>query len=190
MITYNKDCGVRSDEQFTPKGSFNANESTMRAYFITQLRTNFSSHPGFTPSFSAAFNHFLEQVEHFISLLLQLREIPDSAQWADERADAIFQLMDFVQRQGRTPLYVRFASQLVGIHLEAGDEVTAAFAIHLQALAYDWGEEREKGEVVPPMPAYSTRKADMASRLPAQTPWARRESLYCLAIDHFSKLPI
>ena len=151
----------------------------MRAYFITQLRLLSTSPPSPLPAaFSAAFAHFLEQVEHFIGLLLQLRELPEAPQWADERADAIFQLMDFVQRQGRAVLYVRFANLLVDIHVQAGDEVTAGFAVHLQALAYEWDED--KGRVVPAM-------SMQGLELPVQTPWARRESLYYLAIDHFSE---
>ena len=162
----------------------------MRAYFITQLRTLFTSHASLPPTFSSAFTYFLEQVESFIGLLLQLRELPESTQWTDERADAIFQLMDFVQRQGRTQLYARFAGQLVGIHVQQGDEVSAGFATHLQALAYDWDED--KARVVPALPqdegaGAGRRKKMQGYALPSQTHWARRESLYLLAIDHFSQ---
>jgi dedicator of cytokinesis protein 3 len=181
-----------AEEQFAPKSRYDTSESTMRAYFITQLRNLFASRMPLSEDFSSAFSRFIGQVEQFIGLLIQLRDLPDSTEWADERADAIFQLMDFVQRQGRTPLYVRFAGQLVDIHLEAADEVTAAFAIHLQALAYDWDEGKDSGKIVPAMPAHAAVASPSKEqyRLPAQTPWARRESLYLLAIDHFSALQL
>ena len=148
----------------------------MRAYFVTQLRHNFEAQPSLPTDFSTAFAAFLLQVEQFIDLLLVLRDLSDTSEWKDERADATFQLMDFCQRAGRHELYIRFVNQLVRIHIEAKDLVAAGHATYLHALMYEWDGERVVPEWV-----------GQGVALPRQTAFARRESLYYQAIDHFGE---
>lgn len=149
----------------------------MRAYFITQLRALYESKPSPNPTFATQFSTFLDEVELFIDLLLGVRDLPESVEWKDERASAIYRLMDFLKRLGRTELYIRFVHQLVGVNTEAKDWLAAGMARKMHAEAYEWSGE---GGLVD-----AWKGADI--KLPAQTQFARRESLYYHAIDYFGE---
>jgi hypothetical protein len=150
----------------------------MRAYFITQLRTLYESKLSPDPVFALQFSTFLDEVELFIDLLLAMRDLPETVEWKDERTSAIYRLMDFIRRVGRSELYVHFVHQLVGINLEAKDWLGAGLAMKCHAEVYEWAVD---GDLV-------DRWAGEGVKLPAQTQFARRESLYYHAIDYFGKL--
>lgn len=149
----------------------------MRAYFITQLRTLYESKPSPDPKFAHQFSTFLDEVELFIDLLLTFRDLPESVEWKDERASAIYRLMDFIQRVGRSELYVRFVHLLVGINVGGQDWLGAGLAMKCHAETYEWTNE---GDLV-------DRWSGEGVKLPAQTQFARRESLYYHAIDYFGE---
>lgn len=165
--------------QFSQKSSATSDpsDSTMRAYFITQLRTLYESRPSPDANFATQFSTFLDEVELFIDLLLAVRDLPDSIEWKDERSAAIYRLIDFIKRVGRSELYVRFVHQLVGINVIAKDWLGAGLAMKLHAEAYTW---TGGGDLV-------DRWSGEGIKLPAQTQFARRESLYYHAIDYFGE---
>lgn len=168
--------------QFSQKSAATADpsDSTMRAYFITQLREAYESKPSSDPAFALQFSTFLDEVELFIDLLLAVRDLPESVEWKDERAGAIYRLMDYIKRVGRSELYVRFVHQLVTINLEAKDWLGAGLAMRMHGEAYEWTMD---GGLV-------DRWGGEGIKLPAQTQFARRESLYYHAIDYFGELPV
>lgn len=147
----------------------------MRAYFVTQLRTTFESQPSPDPVFASQFGTFIDEVELFIDLLLAVRDIPETVEWKDERATALYRLIDFIKRVGRSELYARFVHQLVRINVEARDWLAAGLAMKMHAETYEWMND---GDVV-------DRWEGEGISLPAQTQFARRESLYYHAIDYF-----
>jgi dedicator of cytokinesis protein 3 len=147
----------------------------MRAYFVAQLRSVFEASPEIDSSFHDRVEVFLDSLELFIDLLLSLRDLPETPEWKDERAQATYQLMLFTQRIGRQDLYIRFVHQLVQLNVESGDWLSAGLALKLHAECYQWkigGDllgNLEEGRIV----------------LPEQSEFARKEALLYHAIDYF-----
>ena len=156
----------------------NTNDPTSRAYFVAQLRAVFESSPQIDTSFHARVGTFLTEVELFIDVLLTLRDLPDTLEWKDERASAIFSLTKFTRRIGRSDLYVRFVHQLVDMNVNTRDWLGAGYVLRLHADIYDW---KLDGDLVD---AFKSGSID----LPPQSQFARKESLYYHAIDYFGEL--
>nr|XP_018260970.1 uncharacterized protein I303_06687 [Kwoniella dejecticola CBS 10117]OBR83128.1 hypothetical protein I303_06687 [Kwoniella dejecticola CBS 10117] len=154
-----------------------SSDPTMRAYFIAQLRAVFESTPTIDAAFEEKVTIFLDEIELFIDLLLSLRDIPEDPEWSDEKSQAIYRVMSFVERIGRNDLYTRFIHQLIAIAVESKNWLSAGLAITLHARTYDWSlddgllEEFREGAI----------------KLPAQTPFERREALHYHAIEYFAE---
>ena len=127
-------------------------------------------------------SRFLTEIELFIDLLLAIRDLPDTSEWATERAAATYRLMDFILRIGRQDLYIRFVHQLVAISLEVRDLIAVGLALKLHADLYDWATI--DGDL---LDAFAS---ESGVSLPAQTQWARKEALYYLAVDYFGMFPM
>lgn len=133
--------------------------------------------PKIDASFHVKVGAFLDEVELFIDLLLALRDLPETNDWAEERAAAVCQLMLFVQRVGRSDLYIRFVHQLVNIHVANRDWLGAGLALRLHADVYNWTSQELVDEF-----------RDGPMIFPAQSTFARKEAIYYHAIDYLGKL--
>jgi len=149
----------------------------MRAYFVAQLRAVFAASPEIDARFHSKVGIFLDEVEVFIDLLLAVRNLPETPEWKDERAAATFRLMQFVRNVGRDDLYIRHAHYLLRLNLETRDWLGAGLALKMHAEMYDWKVDGDLVDV------FRGGKID----LPAQSQFARRESLYYYVIDYFGK---
>jgi dedicator of cytokinesis protein 3 len=147
----------------------------MRAYFVTQLRAVFEASPSIDENFHAKVGVFLDEVELFIDLILAIRDLPDTPEWKEELVAATYRLMEFIKRVGRTDLYIRFVHQLFKITVDSQDWLGAGLALRLHAALYPWSRE---GDLVDAF-------EHGGIKLPVQTQFARRESLYYHAIDYF-----
>ncbi len=147
----------------------------MRAYFVAQLRAVFEASPHIDATFHTKVGSFLDEIEIFIELLLAMRDLPETPEWKDERAAAIFRLMQFVRRVGRDDLYIQFVHQLVQLNVETRDWLGAGLALRRHAEMYDWKMDGDLVDV------FREGKID----LPAQSQFARKESLYYQVIDYF-----
>ena len=154
-----------------------SSDPTMRAYFVAHLRAVFENSPQVDTSFHSKVGDLLNEIELFIELLLELRDIPESPEWKDERAQAILQLTIFTQRIGREDLYIRFIHQLVKLDIDARDWLAAGLALKMHADLYEWQLDGELLE------DFSIGGIN----LPAQNEFARKESLYYHAIDYFGE---
>nr|ODN99941.1 cytoplasmic protein [Cryptococcus depauperatus CBS 7855] len=123
---------------FTSRTTSSSSDPTMRAYFVAQLRDVFESTPEVNPLFTTKIMSFLSQIEHFIDLLLELREVPSQPLWKDEQSAAIYKLMSFVNHASRRDLYLQYVHKLVEINKEAGDWLGAGLALKLHADVHEW----------------------------------------------------
>ena len=143
-----------------------------RAYFVAQLRTVFENSPPIDEGFQRKVGDFMTEIELFINLLFSLRDIPEDSQWRDERSSALYRLLSFSQKMGRTDLYVRFVHQLRQSSLGANDHLAAGHALRLHAGVHPWADGESLDEF-----------EEMG--LPPQTQFERKEALLYHALDHF-----
>ncbi|WVR07765.1 hypothetical protein IAU60_004808 [Kwoniella sp. DSM 27419] len=174
--TIEKNVFAQLEHLFSSKSSANtlaSSDPAMRAYFVAQLRAVFESSPEIDETFTNKVSGFLDEIELFIDLLLSLRDIPDTAKWAEERASATYRLMTFVEGIGRPDLYIRFLYQLLDIAMDNRDWLAAGLALkmHADSLAWNVG-----GDLLAQMHCKGIR-------LPPQNMFARKEALYYHAIQ-------
>lgn len=93
-----------------------------RAFFIGQLRHLFDN-----SSVDETLRHrvasFLESVDLFLELLLNVRALPEGEEFQDDRVIATLRLMNFIRRIGRDEIYIKYVHQLVNVRFD--------FSIHL-----------------------------------------------------------
>jgi dedicator of cytokinesis protein 3 len=149
----------------------------MRAYFVAQLRSVFETSPEIDLSFNKSIATFLDSLELFLDLLLCLRDLPETLEWKDERATAVYRLMQFTQHSGRQDLYTRFLYQLIAIGEESDDGYSAGMCLQLHADLFEWNVI---GDMVTSFEAGKLF-------LPPQNAFARKEALLYHAINYFSR---
>lgn len=152
-----------------------AGEPAARAWFVTELRHVFETGPTIDDTFHTKVALFLDEIELFIALLENVRELPDTPDWADERACATYQMLDFIKRIGRQGLYIRFIHQLKDMFIKEKNWMSAGLTLKLHANLYEWTIE---GDLVD-----AFKEGDLA--LPAQTQFERKEAVYRHCLDCF-----
>lgn len=135
----------------------------------------FETGPAIDDKFHSKVAIFLDEIELFIALLENVRELPDTPEWADERAAATYQMLDFIRRIGRDGLYVRFVHQLKDIFIREKNWLSAGMTLKLHAELYEWQAD---GDLLD-----RCTEGDLA--LPAQTPFARKEAIYRHCLEYF-----
>ncbi|KAF8586680.1 hypothetical protein K439DRAFT_1340268 [Ramaria rubella] len=144
-----------------------------RAFFIGQLRHLFDNSP-----VDEALRHrvatFLESVDLFLELLLNVRALPEGEEFQDDRVIATLRLMNFIRRIGRDEIYIKYVHQLVNMHLQSQNYVEAALTLKLHSDLHDW----DLNTYIDPM-------EDLG--LPRQTAFARKETLCLLILDYLGK---
>lgn len=87
-----------------------------RAFFIGQLRHLFDNSP-----VDEALRHrvatFLDSVDLFLELLLNVRALPEGEEFQDDRVIATLRLMNFIRRIGRDEIYIKYVHQLVNVRI-------------------------------------------------------------------------
>ncbi|KGB76967.2 cytoplasmic protein [Cryptococcus deuterogattii R265] len=169
---------VALDKLFTAEATLSSSDPTLKSYFVAELRDIFESFPEIHPSFTAKVSNFLSQTEYFIDLLLALRDIPAGSLWQDERATAIYQLMNFVNAIGRKSLYVRYVHELVENSKSVKDWLGAGLGLKLHADIYDWkvGDEHWVD---------AGRWGDL--ELPAHSEFARKQAIYYHVLGYLAQ---
>lgn len=144
-----------------------------RAFFINQLRLLFES-SNVEEQLRQRVSDFLDSVDLFLELLMNVRELPDGEEYQDDRVIATLRLMNFIRRIGRDEIYIKYVHQLVNMHLQSQNYVEAALTLKLHADLYEW----DLNAFVPPM-------ADLD--LPQQSHFVRKETLCLLILDYLGK---
>ncbi|GJJ06217.1 hypothetical protein Clacol_000407 [Clathrus columnatus] len=144
-----------------------------RAFFIGQLRHLFDN-SSVDDALKQRVVAFLESVDLFLNLLLEVRALPEGDEYQDDRVIATLRLMNFIRRIGRDEIYIKYVHQLVNMHLQSQNYTEAAFTLKLHADLHDW----DLHTFVEPMEELG---------LPRQTTFARKETLSLLILDYLGK---
>lgn len=85
-----------------------------RAFFISQLRLLFESSK-VEDQLRQRVSDFLDSVDLFLELLMNVRELPEGDEFQDDRVIATLRLMNFIRRIGRDEIYIKYVHQLVNV---------------------------------------------------------------------------
>ncbi|THH08148.1 hypothetical protein EW145_g2899 [Phellinidium pouzarii] len=144
-----------------------------RTYFISQLRHLFDS-SFVDEQLRQRVSNFLDSVDLFLELLLNVRALPEGEEFADDRVIATLRLMNFIRRIGRDEIYIKYVHQLVNMHIQSQNYVEAALTLKLHSDLHDW----DPTSFVEPM-------EDLG--LPRQSQFHRKETLCLLILDYLGK---
>ncbi|TDL26056.1 cytoplasmic protein [Rickenella mellea] len=144
-----------------------------RAFFIGQLRHLFES-SAVDEQLRQRVSNFLDSVDLFLELLLNVRALPEGEEFADDRVIATLRLMNFIRRIGRDEIYIKYVHQLVNMHLQSQNYVEAALTLKLHSDLHEW----DLVNFVEPM-------EDLG--LPRQSQFHRKETLCLLILDYLGK---
>ncbi|OJA18408.1 hypothetical protein AZE42_06392, partial [Rhizopogon vesiculosus] len=144
-----------------------------RGFFIAQLRHLFESSE-VDEQLRERVSIFLDSVDAFLKLLLNVRRLPDGEEFADDRVIATLRLMNFIRDIGREEMYIKYVHQLVNAHLQSQNYVEAALTLKLHSDLHHW----DLYSFVGPM-------EDLG--LPQQSHFHRKETLCLLILDYLGK---
>ncbi|KAL5528219.1 DCK1 [Sanghuangporus sanghuang] len=144
-----------------------------RTFFIGQLRHLFES-SYVDEQLRQRVSNFLDSVDLFLELLLNVRALPEGEEFADDRVIATLRLMNFIRRIGRDEIYIKYVHQLVNMHLQSQNYVEAALTLKLHSDLHEW----DLDSFVEPM-------EDLG--LPRQSQFHRKETLCLLILDYLGK---
>ena len=85
-----------------------------RAFFIGQLRLLFAN-SNVDDELRKRVWDFLQSVDLFLELLLNVRALPEGEEFQDDRVIATLRLMNFIRRIGRDEIYIKYVHQLVNV---------------------------------------------------------------------------
>ncbi|KAF8629938.1 hypothetical protein AX15_003177 [Amanita polypyramis BW_CC] len=142
-------------------------------FFIGQLRHLFDT-TNVDERLRDRVSNFLDSVDLFLELLLNVRALPEGEEYADDRVIATLRLMNFIRRIGRDEIYIKYVHQLVNMHLQSQNYVEAALTLKLHSDLHTW----DLNTFVPPMEDLS---------LPQQSQFHRKETLCLLILDYLGK---
>ncbi|KZT43476.1 hypothetical protein SISSUDRAFT_1039891 [Sistotremastrum suecicum HHB10207 ss-3] len=148
-------------------------DDIIRAFFIGQLQHLFDT-SNVDEQLRQRISIFLDAVDRFLKLLLNIRALPEGEEYQDDRVIATLRLMNFLRRINRDEIYIKYVHQLVNMHLESNNYVEAALTLKLHADLHEWNPNT----FVDPMP-------DLG--FPRQSHFARKETLSLLMLDYLGK---
>ncbi|KAL4253449.1 DOCK family protein [Abortiporus biennis] len=153
--------------------SDNKGDDISRTIFINQLSQLFDA-AEIHADLRARVTTFLDSINLFIELLINVSDLPEGEEYFDDRVMATLRLMNFIRRIGRDEIYIKYVHQLVNMHLQSQNYVEAALTLKLHADLHDW----DLNTFAPPM-------EDLG--LPQQSQFHRKETLYLLILDYLGK---
>ena len=88
-----------------------------RANFIEQLRALFET-SNVDEELRGRVLTFLNSVDQFLQLLLDVRALPEGEEYQDDRVIATLRLMNYIRRIGRDEIYIKYVHQLVNVRID------------------------------------------------------------------------
>jgi hypothetical protein len=121
-----------------------------------------------------------DNVQQLMSLLLDLRDVPEGKQHRDQRAGCIGELIQFFHKNAIfRELSVRYAERLADIDVSAGFFIEAGHALKIHADKLAWDDTVVEVEPF--------EDADGSPKYPQQTSRERRAVLYRRIIDFYDR---
>lgn len=105
---------------------------------------------------------FAKDMMSLVLLLASMRDLPQGAEYDEERAYSLTQLMTYLRQTQHADAYLKYAYKLSKMYEEAGQYTEAAYAVLLHAEMLNWSETRLLPEMFgsTSMPA-ATRKQQL-----------------------------
>lgn len=116
---------------------------------------------------------FLESINHFLELLLGIRNLPESEEWQDDRVIGTLRLMAFIEKRHRA-IFVRYVHRLVDFHIASGQLTEAGLTLKLHADLYSF----DPATVAP---------SAVELGLPEQSEFNRKELLYLRMLEYLGR---
>lgn len=133
------------------------NEAALRKLFEVDLKQHlkmatqrFSKESSFQQRVAA----FVSDMLSLLNLLSELRGLPSGAEYEEERAFALTQLMTYLRQTQHGDAYVKYAHKLSRMYEEAEQYVEAGFAVLQHANSLDWSTK-----VLSPVLHYSAQQS-------------------------------
>lgn len=123
------------------------------------------------PNLASKVVEFSTDMTSLVLLLASMRDLPQGAEYDEERAYALTQLMTYLRQTQHADAYLKYAYKLSKMYEEAGQYTEAAYAVLLHAEMLDWSDR-----ILPPMFAYAAVSAS-----------TRKQQLFCQAIALFDR---
>ena len=106
------------------------------------------------PNLASKVVEFSTDMTSLVLLLASMRDLPQGAEYDEERAYALTQLMTYLRQTQHADAYLKYAYKLSKMYEEAGQYTEAAYAVLLHAEMLDWSDR-----LLPPMFTYSSMSA-------------------------------
>jgi len=116
-------------------------------------------------------NTFISDIERLYHFLVQLKKLPNSAQYEDERTAATLKLLSYLNDSRKNELYNRYIHHLALMHQSCSNHVEAGICFKSHGDRLGWSDRQLKKEPL--------------VGLEATPEWKRHVSLLELAMKHF-----
>eukprot|EP01084_Bolivina_argentea_P006400 12128_1 len=95
-------------------------------------------------------NTFLNDIQRLYNYLVQLKKLPNTAEYEDERTSATLKLLEYLETTGKSELYNRYIHHLALMHQSLKNNIEAAicFKRHADRLGWDSTKILEEEELV------------------------------------------
>jgi hypothetical protein len=116
------------------------------------------------PSLRPRLGSFCSDMMSLVLLLASLRDLPQGAEYDEERAYALTQLMTYLRQTQHADAYLKYAFKLSKMYEEAGQYTEAAYAVLLHADMLDWSDRMLPGVLTSPAMPSSKRKHQLLNQ--------------------------
>ena len=143
-----------------------------RAFFISQMREQMQATQTDQKTL-IVMEGFLDSLDHFLQLLLEVRDMPAGEEWQDDRIISTLKLMSFIEKRQRH-IFLRYVHRLADMHLVSGRFSEAGLTLKLHADLYDFDSSLTCEPI-----------GDLG--LPRQSHSERKEMLYLRVLEYLGK---
>ena len=112
-----------------------------------------------------AVEEVLRSLEKLLELLLNVRSLPTSQEFEDERVMGLVRLMNFMKKTNKTDRYIRYVHELADLHIASQNFTEAAFALSLHADLITWTDDVIEEEVGMPRQSSFDRKEMIVGKM-------------------------
>jgi len=116
-------------------------------------------------------NTFLSDIERLYGYLVQLKKLPNTAEYEDERTSATLKLLKYLDESGKHELYNRYIHHLALMHQSLSNHIEAAMCLKRHADRLRWSD--------------TVLKEEQMVMLQEAPEWKRHVALLELAHKHF-----
>ncbi|KAI8919215.1 hypothetical protein DFJ77DRAFT_453387 [Powellomyces hirtus] len=156
----------------------NLGDETYRRFIVDALERRFvtramlnenDDHHG--QELTAQGQAFLNCLDGFLELSLQIRDLPIGEQHDDQREEALVKMLRFLRTTGRRGVYVEYVHRLHEMQLGANNPIEAALALKLHGDLFEWRSDA----TTEPLSAFGFPEW--------QTEFDRKEAIYLRCVE-------